>query len=318
MAVELAQREPFVAPVTPIQALEMFLATKRSEVTRLAYQRDLDQFFRFHTGSPPSPESVARFLQLNTAGVTRAMLAFKIEQLERGVAEVTLNRRLSAVRSLLQVARQLGLTDVNPQGLVQGEKVQQYRDTRGVPKETAAIMLSLPDTTTVKGKRDAAILRLLWELALRRSEVCKLKRTDFDAEAKTLSVLGKGKGTQAVLMTLSDRCIQAIQDYVDIRVDDHPALFLSCNRFKDGHLEGMKGYSLAFVVKHYAKLAGLKHFSPHRWRHSAITAYLVATSGDVRGAQKLSRHSKLETLMIYDDAREDLQGRATRLLSELA
>jgi integrase/recombinase XerC len=54
-------------------------------------------------------------------------------------------------------------------------------------------MLSLPDTTTVKGKRDAAILRLLLELALRRSEFCKLKRTDFDPEAKTLSVLGEGK-----------------------------------------------------------------------------------------------------------------------------
>ena len=62
----------------------------------------------------------------------------------------------------------------------------------------------------------------------------------------------------------------------------------------------------------------MQRFSPHRWRHTSITAYLLATGGDVRGAQKLSRHSKLETLMIYDDAREDLQGRATRLLSELA
>jgi hypothetical protein len=72
------------------------------------------------------------------------------------------------------------------------------------------------------------------------------------------------------------------------------------------------------MVKHYARLAGVVGFSPHKWRHLAITAYLRATDGDMRGAQRLSRHSKLETLMVYDDAREDLQGRATRLLSELA
>ncbi|MEP0766456.1 MAG: tyrosine-type recombinase/integrase [Fimbriimonadia bacterium] len=318
MANELAPRTPFEAPVAPTDALEMLLCTKRSEVTRLAYQRDLNQFFRFHTGSPPTPETVAQFFRLDTACVTRALLAFKVDQLERGVAEVTLNRRLSAVWSLLRVARQLGLTEVNPHGLVPGEKVQQYRDTRGVPTETAALMLSLPDTTTVKGKRDAAILRLLWELALRRTEVCKLQRFDFDPVAKTLSVHGKGKGTQAVLMTLSDRVVAAIQDYLAARDDNHPSLFLSCNRFKDGRHQGLKDWTVAHIVKEYAELAGLKHFSPHRWRHTSITAYLLATNGDVRGAQKLSRHSKLETLMIYDDAREDLQGRATRLLSELA
>ena len=73
MAVELAQREPFPASVGAIDALEMLLRTKRSEVTRLAYKRDLNQFFRFHTRQQPTTESVARFLQLHTAGVTEAM-----------------------------------------------------------------------------------------------------------------------------------------------------------------------------------------------------------------------------------------------------
>ncbi len=173
-------------------------------------------------------------------------------------------------------------------------------------------------TTTVKGKRDAAILRLFWELALRRAEICNLSRADFDPEAKTLAVRGKGKGTQKVLMTLSDKAIEAIGDYLACRDIDRPELFLSCTRDGDGQLSGITGVGLAFMVKHYAKKAGISNFSPHKWRHTSITAYLHATNGDVRGAQKLSRHSKLETLMIYDDAREDLQGRATRLLSDLA
>jgi len=57
------------------------------------------------------------------------------------------------------------------------------------------------------------------------------------------------------------------------------------------------------VVRH-SKNAGIKkQMSPHRLRHSAITAALDATDGDVRKVQKLSRHRNLNTLMIYDDNR---------------
>jgi integrase/recombinase XerC len=315
MAIELKVTE--AAPAVP-NALEFLLKSKRSEVTRLAYQRDLRLFFRVVAGTEPTPQTVGAFFKLDTPGVVRAMLTFKLQQIEQGVAEVTLNRRLTAIRSLLSVARQLGLTEVISQGLVPGEKTMQYRDTRGVDKEAAAAMLMLPNTFTVKGKRDAAILRLFWELALRRQEICNLTRADFDPEAKTLAVRGKGKGTQKVLMTLSDKAIEAIGDYLACRNDSRPELFLSCTRDGNGQLSGITGVGLAFMVKHYARKAGIQNFSPHKWRHTSITAYLRATDGDVRGAQKLSRHAKLETLMIYDDAREDIQGRATRLLSELA
>jgi integrase/recombinase XerC len=57
--------------------------------------------------------------------------------------------------------------------------------------------------------------------------------------------------------------------------------------------------------------------SPHRIRHSAITAALDATDGNVRKVQKLSRHANLETLMVYDDNREKAQLEITELLDDL-
>jgi integrase/recombinase XerC len=57
------------------------------------------------------------------------------------------------------------------------------------------------------------------------------------------------------------------------------------------------------VVRHSEKAGIKKQMSPHRIRHSAITAALDATDGDVRKVQKLSRHRNLNTLMIYDDNR---------------
>ncbi|MFM7711187.1 MAG: integrase, partial [Microcystis sp.] len=55
----------------------------------------------------------------------------------------------------------------------------------------------------------------------------------------------------------------------------------------------------------------------HRIRHSAITAALDATNGDVRRVQKLSRHSSLNTLLIYDDNRRNHQGEVTDILDGL-
>ena len=57
--------------------------------------------------------------------------------------------------------------------------------------------------------------------------------------------------------------------------------------------------------------------SPHRIRHSAITAALDATNGNVRKVQKLSRHKKLDTLMLYDDNRTNMQGEISSLLGDL-
>ncbi|HEY9695351.1 MAG TPA: tyrosine-type recombinase/integrase [Oculatellaceae cyanobacterium] len=67
-----------------------------------------------------------------------------------------------------------------------------------------------------------------------------------------------------------------------------------------------------------AQDAGItKKLSPHRIRHSSVTAALEATNGDVRRVQKLSRHSNLNTLMIYDDNRLSHQGEITYLLADL-
>jgi integrase/recombinase XerC len=56
---------------------------------------------------------------------------------------------------------------------------------------------------------------------------------------------------------------------------------------------------------------------PPALRHMAITAYLDMSDGDVRGAQRLSRHVNLLTLQVYDYNRSDLQGKATAMLSTL-
>lgn len=91
-------------------------------------------------------------------------------------------------------------------------------------------------------------------------------------------------------------------------------LFIALDNASRGHrLTGTAIYSL---VRETAAAAGIKkRMSPHRVRHSGITAALDATNGNVREVKKLSRHARLDTLLIYDDNRMNDQKKITDLLA---
>jgi integrase/recombinase XerC len=201
---------------------------------------------------------------------------------------------------------------------VKGEKLSSYRDTSGVDPETFRRVLGGIDRTSLKGVRDYALMILLWSNALRRSEVSKANIGDFDQKSKTLRIFGKGRGNNAETVSLGTGTVNAIEAWLEARGEHQPdkALFVSVNSgYRDGRLCPQAIYD---IVKSRCQSAGItKVMSPHRIRHSSITAALEATGGDVRRVQKLSRHSSLNTLLIYDDNRRNHQGEVTDLLDSL-
>ena len=76
---------------------------------------------------------------------------------------------------------------------------------------------------------------------------------------------------------------------------------------------------LARIVRESGRAAGVqKPVRPHGLRHAAITGALEASGGDVRAVQRFSRHASVETLLVYDDARQDLGGKmAAKLAGEM-
>lgn len=99
------------------------------------------------------------------------------------------------------------------------------------------------------------------------------------------------------------------------RLPDKP-LFCTVDRATFGHR--LSGNAIYNIVRNSSESAGItKVMSPHRIRHSAITAALDATNGDTRKVQKLSRHRNLNTLMIYDDNRHQHQSEVTNILADL-
>jgi integrase/recombinase XerC len=127
---------------------------------------------------------------------------------------------------------------------------------------------------------------------------------DFDFYGRKLRVLGKGKGTNEEYLDMSKDVAAAIADWLIARRDLNANLpiFTALDFHNEGHR--LTTDAIYKIVATAFKKAGVKKpMSPHRVRHSAITAALDATDGNIRKVQKLSRHADPRTLMIYDDNR---------------
>jgi integrase/recombinase XerC len=294
---------------------EQFLRVQVKEETQKTYRRAIVNFSKeVAPGRSPS-DFLAEFFALPQRQATQLVLEWRQSLIDRGLASATINQKLAAIKSLAAFASRAELCGFSL-AAIKCLKNQGYRDTRGVPVEDYRSILALVDRSTDLGIRNYAVLRVLWDLALRRGEVISLDVGHYSAGK--LMVLGKGKIDRQEL-DIGAGLAEALNHWIAIRQGlyfqpkngaQSSALFLSCNGLR---LDGM---AIWRILKSYGNAAGVA-ISPHGVRHSAITAYLDASGGDVRSAQSLSRHKDPRTLMIYDDNRHGLQGKATQALGDL-
>jgi integrase/recombinase XerC len=297
---------------------EDFLRIQLKPRTRQEYGKAIDYFCRSMAPDQSPTIFLQEFLASHQHQALQQVLEYRQRSIEAKLSASTINLRLSAIKALVDYARKRGACSFSLAD-VKALKANNYQNTRGVPVEDYRSILALVDRSTDLGVRDYAILRLLWDNALRREEVIAIDTSDYLPQEGRLMILGKGQIDKQSI-DLHPGTIEALDEWLRFRSglyfapkngnERNTAMFLSCNGLR------LRGSDVAYILKGYADAAGVK-ISPHRVRHSAITAYLDASDGDVRSAQSLSRHKDPRTLMIYDDNRHGLQGKATKALGDL-
>lgn len=297
-----------IIEVSPKSIVSSFL--QRSANTARAYEGDLEDFTRFL--GLETPEQSAAFLFAQGQGKANAIAISYFDHLkEQKKSASTINRRLACLKALVARAQLVGLVPFDLK--IPKMTAQPYRDTRGPGKEGFLKMLAvLQNRTDAKAVRDRALLRLLFDLALRRNEVTPLDVEHVDLVVGTLSIHGKGKHHRQV-MTLAAPTKAALGEWLKVRGEEPGALFRG---FDPGRIaERLTGQGLYVIIKDIGEKAGVK-VRPHGLRHAAITHALDATNGNVRKVQKFSRHADVKTLCLYDDARHDVAGEISCLVAE--
>jgi integrase/recombinase XerD len=165
------------------------------------------------------------------------------------------------------------------------------------PEEVERI-LSVPDTSTLLGLRDRAILEVLYSSAIRRFELRRLTIYDVDTKRGTLFVR-EGKGRKDRLVPLGERACRWVSRYLDeVRAQlvvgrDESTLFLTSqgDGLTDDHLSG--------AVKELIQKSGVKaNGSCHLFRHACAT-HMLENGADTRFIQAMLGHAQLSTTQVY-------------------
>lgn len=258
-----------------------------SQNTREAYAVDLQRFLAFLDS-----EGVRSLNKLQR----KTLIAFLVEERERGLSVNSVSRRLVAIKMFLRYLQQEGLLDRNAAEVMDSPKVWRVLPEVLSPSEVER-MLELPVGDDRISIRDKALLELFYATGLRVSEIAGLKLEDMHFDSGCVHCMGKGSKMRVV--PFGDKARECLNRYIS---DARPAfvkegtgreLFLTYR----GKSFSRKG--LWFLIKSYAKRAGIrKNVSPHTLRHS-FASHLLANGAPLRVIQEMLGHVDIATTQVY-------------------
>ena len=266
----------------PVEAYLAHLSVERqgSAHTLDAYRRDLAALQAWSQGQ-------GRDLLVLDGNDIRAFVA---SEHRRGLSPKSLQRRLSACRSLYRWLLKQGRIAASPAEAVRAPKAP--RKLPQVLDVDEAVQLVEVATDAPLGLRDRALLELFYSSGLRLSEVCALKWRDLDFAQGLVSVLGKGSKQRIVPVGSHARtALQAWRDEVH-GTDDTPV-------FPGRGGRPITPRAVQLRIKQLAMKQGVfKRIHPHLLRHS-FASHVLESSGDLRGVQELLGHADIATTQIY-------------------
>ena len=277
-----------------IAAWQAYLGSERrvSAHTLAAYGRDLAGFLDFLTQHLGATPNLAALRDLDPA----EFRAFLADRARAGAARATASRKLSVLRHFFRFLAKRKIVANAALASIRRPKLGQSVPKALTEREAAEAMERIAglEAQPWLGKRDLAILMLLYGCGLRLAEALSLTRGTAPEAAGMLRITGKGDKTR--LVPVLPAVAEAVRDYLaacpfELQRDD--PLFV-----------GSRGKILnpRLVQGQMAKLRALlglpDHASPHALRHSFAT-HLLAGGGDLRAIQELLGHASLSTTQRY-------------------
>jgi integrase/recombinase XerD len=261
-----------------------------------AYSRDLRRLAE-HLGRDAShdPRTI-------DAGVIAELL---VRNVKTGFGARSSARQLSGLRGFFRFLVRERVIPSDPTLLIDRPALGR-RLPKVVSFEEVEALLAMPDRTTKRGIRDAAMIHLMYASGLRVSELVSLKVGDLDTKAGLVSPLGKGGKRR--LVPVGETALAHLTDYLrDVRplqaAPNDSTLFLS----RSGAMTRQGFWKL---LKKYALGAGIRTpLSPHKLRHSFAT-HLLRNGADLRALQAMLGHADLGTTEIYTSVAQDHVRRA--------
>jgi integrase/recombinase XerC len=258
------------------------------------YSSDLEQFVHFL--NPDGKRQTPDVSEIDHLTIREWMASLHTEQKKKS----SIARKLAALRTFFQFLVREGMLELNPAKLVSTPRLE-----KKLPKhlsiEEAIRFIESPDLETDLGKRDRAMLELMYATGVRVAELTTLNLADVDFRNQLIRVTGKRRKQRIV--PFGDPAGEAIRSYLGVRDKflfnapiskrDDEALFLNYQGTR------ITTRSVGRMVDKYIRIcAGMHNISPHALRHSFAT-HLLDSGADLRDIQELLGHARLSTTQVY-------------------
>ncbi len=259
-----------------------------SAYTIKAYHKDLEVFKQFLKDN-----------HIDLVSATSKDVRLWIAHLsERNLSEKTINRKIATLKSFYKFLLKTDTIQASPMVQLKSMKVRRQVPVPFSQNEMRNLLDKNLFSNDFEGRRDYAIIALLYSTGIRQGELIAIKLSAIDFHKKELKVLGKRNKER--LIPLLDHTIEAVQSYIEIKnkyfagssdIDDY--LWLT--------KKGKKIYEVLVyrVINSYLSKVSVKHKkSPHMLRHTFAT-HLLNNGADLNSIKELLGHSSLAATQVY-------------------
>jgi len=237
-------------------------------------------------------------------------------ELVRRYAPATVNKMLTVLRGVLKTCWRLGLMDAETYRRaadVANVRARTLPAGRGVERdEVRALLEACAADPSTAGRRDAAVVAVLYASGLRRAELCGLDLDDFDPAECVLTVRA-GKGRQDRRVFLARGACDLVREWIEARGEEAGPLFCPVSAAGEVRTTRLRGESVLYILKKRQREAGLDGITPHDFRRGYVSG-LLAAGVDVFTVQRMAGHADAVTTARYDRRGDEARRAAAGLL----
>ena len=261
------------------------------------YQSDLQQFYDWV--APPDKDGNRRHVDVKQIDniTIREYLATLYEKKKK---KTSIARKLATLRTFFKFLCREEVLKLNPARLVTSPRLEKKLPVT-LSVDDVIRFIESPDTDTALGRRDRAILELLYATGVRVSELCGLNVDDIDFKNQSIRVRGKGRKERIV--PYGGKAQETMEAYLGVRgqflseADEESrepqVMFLNYQGTR------ISTRSVGRLIDKYVRIvADMRNISPHALRHSFAT-HLLNAGADLRSIQELLGHARLSTTQKY-------------------
>lgn len=258
-----------------------------SEKTVVSYGTDLEKFECYLKGL----DSGLR-LENADADIVRGWI---LEMMDAGMAETSVNRKLSTLRAFYKYLLKKGVITVDPMLVVKGPKRKKPLPAFVKESDMDRLLDGGSFDDSFSGIRDKLVMSVFYETGMRLSELISLNDSDVDLHKSVFKVTGKRNKQRYI--PFGEQLKAEIEIYLGVRsrdVKNHCEAFFV--RENGQMLYPMMVYRL--VKQNLSKVVTLKKRSPHVLRHSFATA-MLNNEAELEAVKEILGHESITTTEIY-------------------